>query len=68
VETLGNCCAARAEALARRFHDTYERLAPDHGYTTREASRKPWEDVPKNNRQLMVAVCAELLSRQAVLR
>jgi hypothetical protein len=49
-----------AEALARRFHETYERLAPKYGYETREASAKPWEQVPKNNRQLMIAVCAEV--------
>lgn len=50
-----------AEDLARRFHETYERLAPEFGYSTREASRKPWEDVPEQNRRLMIAVCAELL-------
>jgi hypothetical protein len=53
----------RAEALARRFHEAYERLAPQFGYETREASAKPWAEVPENNRQLMTAVCAELLAR-----
>jgi hypothetical protein len=51
-----------AEALARRFHETYERLAPSHGYETREASAKPWADVPSQNKGLMVAVCAEILA------
>jgi hypothetical protein len=51
-----------AEALARRFHETYERLAPEHGYETRKASAVPWEDVPEPNRALMVAVASELLS------
>jgi nucleotide-binding universal stress UspA family protein len=51
-----------AEDLARRFHETYERLAPQHGYETREASAKPWEQVPDTNKRLMVAVCAELLT------
>jgi hypothetical protein len=50
-----------AEAVARRFHEAYERLAPDFGYRTREASAKPWDEVPEQNRALMVAVCAELL-------
>lgn len=50
-----------AETLARRFHETYERLAPAHGYQTREASAKPWADVPAQNRSLMVAVAGELL-------
>lgn len=49
-----------AEALARRFHETYERLAPSFGYRTREASAKPWDEVPEDNRNLMIAVCAEL--------
>jgi hypothetical protein len=51
-----------AEDLARRFHETYERLAPQHGYETREASAKPWEQVPDTNKRLMIAVCAELLT------
>ncbi len=35
------------EALARHFHETYERLAPEFGYRTREESAKPWEQVPE---------------------
>lgn len=54
----------RAEALARRFHETYERLAPDYGYKTREASAKPWAEVPEQNKSLMIAVCAELLEEK----
>lgn len=50
-----------AERLAKRFHESYERLAPSFGYRTREASARPWEQVPSDNRALMVAVCAELL-------
>lgn len=49
------------EDLAQRFHEAYERLAPDFGYATREASAKPWAQVPEQNRSLMIAVCAELL-------
>lgn len=41
--------------IARDFHDAYERLAPEYAYETREASAVPWEDVPANNRALMVA-------------
>lgn len=51
----------KAEELARRFHETYERLAPSFGYETREASRKEWADVPDRNKRLMIAVCGELL-------
>ena len=51
-----------AEAIARGFHERYERLAPEHGYATREASAKPWEDVPEQNKGLMVAVVRALLA------
>lgn len=56
-----------AEALAQRFHETYERLAPSFGYETREASAKPWADVPDQNKRLMVAVCAELLAESSAV-
>lgn len=45
-----------------RFHEAYERLAPNYGYKTREASAVPWEKVPASNKALMRAVCAELLA------
>lgn len=48
------------EVLAQRFHEAYERLAPSFGYETRESSRKPWTDVPEQNKRLMIAVCAEV--------
>jgi hypothetical protein len=50
-----------AAGLAERFHEAYERLAPGHGYETREVSAKPWSEVPEQNRRLMTAVCAEIL-------
>lgn len=50
-----------AEALARLFHDTYERLAPNYGYKTREESAVPWDDVPEPNRSLMIAVAGEIV-------
>lgn len=49
------------EDLARRFHELYERLAPEHGYETRAESAVQWDKVPRNNRALMIAVCKELL-------
>lgn len=49
-----------SEQLAREFHEVYERLAPAFGYKTREASAKPWVDVPQQNKELMIAVCAEI--------
>lgn len=55
-----------AEQVAQQFHETYERLAPEHGYRTREASAKPWADVPDTNKQLMIAVVYELLTRRVI--
>lgn len=55
-----------AENVAEAFHEAYERLAPDHGYETREASAVAWEDVPEQNRGLMVAVISELFERGVI--
>jgi hypothetical protein len=49
-------------AVARAFHEAYERLAPSFGYQTREASARPWADVPEQNKLLMTAVAADLLA------
>lgn len=51
----------QAERIARAFHEAYERLAPSFGYETRKASAVPWEDVPEENRELMVATVETLL-------
>lgn len=59
-EELARLHALMAEHYAKKFHETYERLAPGFGYETREASRVPWEQVPENNKRLMIAVCAEM--------
>lgn len=47
------------EQIARRFHEAYERLAPEHGYKTRDATAVPWDQVPDNNRALMIATVAD---------
>lgn len=51
-----------AEQLAQKFHETYERLAPQHGYKTREDSAVPWENVPQKNKMLMIAVCEVIIA------
>lgn len=51
------------ETVAQWFHEAYERLAPQHSYSTRKASAKPWSEVPENNRALMVATVAEVLRK-----
>lgn len=50
------------EALAQAFHEAYERLAPSFGYETRRESAVPWEQVPEQNRALMVAVVEEVFA------
>lgn len=49
-----------AEALARQFHDTYERLAPAHGYETRKDTKT--FDPEAANGKLMIAVCQQILA------
>jgi hypothetical protein len=50
-----------AERIARSFHEAYESLAPSHGYETREASAKPWDEMPEQNKALMVGTVQRLL-------
>lgn len=57
----------QAEVIARRFHEVYEDLAKLFDYETREASAKPWDEVPENNRHLMIAVVGELLLDRVIL-
>jgi len=56
-----------AERVAQQFHEAYEDLAPEFGYETREASRKPWDQVPEQNRSLMIAVVQRLKDTGAVI-
>lgn len=56
-----------AEQIAQAFHEAYERLAPDFGYRTREASAKPWAEVPGQNKSLMIAVVRSLLDSGVIL-
>lgn len=54
------------ENVAKAFHETYERLAPEHGYKTRVPSAVPWADVPEGKKALMIAVVAELFERGVI--
>ena len=57
------------DSIARDLHDTYERLAPDYGYSTRPESRKEWSELPDNLRHLMLAVVdSVVITRLATLR
>lgn len=55
-----------AEVVAQLFHETYEHLAPQFGYETREASAVAWADVPDQNKNLMIAVVTQLLAEGAI--
>lgn len=57
-----------AEDLARLFHETYERMAPEHGYETRKDSAVPWDSVPDQNKSLMTAVAQHVMYRLDVDR
>lgn len=57
---------SEAERIAREFHEAYELLAPDHSYSTRIASAVPWEDVPANNKSLMIATVERLLEQGVI--
>lgn len=50
----------RPEALAERFHNYYEKLAPKYSYKTRDDSAVPWDDVPRDNKRLMIATCEQI--------
>jgi hypothetical protein len=63
-EMSGLASFKAAQKWAERFHESYERLAPDFGYTTRPETRA--FDLQSANGRLMVAVCQELLSAQKV--
>lgn len=61
--TAGSDCPSTpcsASLLARRFHDAYERLAPQFGYDTRPDTKVYDPDTP--NGRLMAAVCVEVMS------
>jgi hypothetical protein len=47
--------------MAILFHDTYEQLAPQFGYETREDTREFDEHSP--NGQLMISVCEVVKER-----
>jgi hypothetical protein len=55
-----------SEKIAKEFHETYEKLAPEHDYKTRKKSAVPWEKVPDQNKALMIAVIQNLQRRGVI--
>lgn len=43
------------ERLCRVQHEAYEEAALREGWKTQEASRKPWDEVPEENKATMRA-------------
>lgn len=61
TNNLTDAMRERAHSIACRFHELYEQLAPMFDYETRKESAVAWNDVPENNRNLMVEVVYLLL-------
>lgn len=55
-----------SERIAKAFHENYERLASAFSYVTREASAKPWDEVPENNKKLMMSVVDSLIGQRII--
>ena len=55
-----------AEQIARAFHETYIRLAPESGMVPVPPAI-PWAGLPEQDRQLMVAVMQALLDAGILL-
>lgn len=62
----GSLAAECAEVIARQFHATYESLAPALGWETQARSRTKWDDLPQENRDLMLATVRALLHRGVI--
>lgn len=56
----------QVEVIARRFHEVYEELAPQHGWDTQERSKVPWETVPHENQGLMRSVVRTLIEEGTI--
>jgi hypothetical protein len=57
-----------AEIIAKRFHEVYEDLAPTMGWETQERSRKSWEQLPIENKWLMVKVVEQLMEEKVIYK
>lgn len=54
----------REQALAWKFHTTYELLAPKYGYETRTDTKQ--FDPASPNGRLMAAVCSEVVNTEVL--
>lgn len=49
------------EAACQVMHDAYESAATENGWETQAGSRKPWSEVPEENKATMRAAMSVLL-------
>lgn len=56
-----------AEIIAREFHEQYEWTAPMYGWKTQQASAVGWDELPENQRRLMVHVVGNLLASNHIV-
>ncbi len=56
----------RIVAIAKAFHETYERLAPEFGWETQEVYQVPWDKLPLVQRWLMIGVVDHLLNTRVI--
>ena len=54
------------EAIARRFHELYEELAPLYGWETQPKSRVEWADLPSEQRGLMLETVRRVMKEFAL--
>lgn len=52
----------QAERLARAFHDAYREHSPEFGYQIRDGADVSYEELPPQNRELMLATSRDVLS------
>ncbi len=55
------------ELIAQAFHLEYEQVAKELGYETREESRRPWDEVPIENRRLMIETVNRVIARPRLI-
>lgn len=67
VPSAGPSRLSEATRIARLFHLNYERLAPRFGYQTRRESAVSWDEVPQQNKDLMIATVEALIDCGAIL-
>ena len=48
------------KSIAMKFHETYERLSVEYGWKSQESCQVSFEELPEENRKLMLAVVREV--------